>query len=437
MATPRWMKGNAVKVDVQDAGGCKRTLHIELSDEEVRAEMGRIVKEFRRKTQLPGFRKGKVPTTLVESQFGDYIERELLDRLIPKAYREALEQEKLEPIAQGEIRDFNYTKGQPLSFVADLEVRPAVALGDLGGVKVVKRVYEVENAEIDEMLGVLRTQQATFEVVSRASQPGDRVTVTLADLSENPEAEGEETGIELGSEGLLPEFDRALTGAEAGSTHEIEVTYPDDMPNESLRGQTRRFRASVKEIAEKKVPDLDDNLAKELGFDDLDELRSRIRLRLEGEEELRAQREAEDTLVRQLVERNPFDAPEVMVDNLLSQLIEDVEVPDERRDAFKEAQRPGAELTVKRMLLLDAAAREHEIGVTDEEVETAIRDSVEDDERQAARAVKEARDSGAFDRYRHRLRERKVFEFLMDAIEVEEVTAKRPTPPNVATAGKE
>lgn len=413
-----------MKVDIKEGDGWKRELHIELADEEVRQEMSRIVREFRRKASLPGFRKGKVPESVIESRFGDYLEEELVNQIIPKTYRAALEESGLDPIAPGSIRDFRYKKGEPLSFVADLEIRPTIEIASTDGIKLQKRVYDVSDEQITSTLEALREQSASYEPVQRPASNGDRITVELADVSTNPDAKAEQTEVILGSEGLLPEFQQALEGAEAGTFKDVTVTYPADMSNEALRGKTKAFRMRVAEIAEKILPQIDDNFAEGLGFENLEDLESRIQLRLEGEELLRAEREVEDRLIHALIERNPFEAPESMVDNLLNNLAQDLEVPDDRMEEFRRHQREGAVRAVKRMLILEAAAKSNDVRVTTDEVEAAIREGVEG-EREQAKAIKAAKEDGSFERHRNRMLERKIFDHLVEAAEIEEVKASR------------
>ena len=147
-----------MKVEVKEVGDWKRELHVELSDEEVRAEMQDVIREYRRKTQLPGFRKGKVPERMIEERFGEHLEEQLVNRLLPKAYKDALEESGLDPIRQGHIHDLRYVKGEPLTFVAHLEVRPEIEVGEIEGFELKKRIFNVTEAEIEHTLETIREQ---------------------------------------------------------------------------------------------------------------------------------------------------------------------------------------------------------------------------------------------------------------------------------------
>ncbi len=418
-----------MKVEVKETGEWKRELFVELTDEEVRAEMKRVVREFRKKTQLPGFRKGKVPETIIEQRFSQHLEKEMLNTVIPKAYKEAVAESELDPIAPGTIRDFDYKKGEPLSFYADLEIRPSLVLKDLDDIELQKRIFDVPEEEIQSTIDALLDQGATWETVERPSESGDRVKLELRDQTDGATDDApEETEVVVGADGMLPEFVEALTGAGAGDEKTVPVSYPDEMEQEELKGSSRTFAVKVLEVSEKKLPAFDDAFASELGYESTEALRAKIQARLEAEEVERADRELEGMLIEAIVQRHPFDAPDAMVENLLTNIARDYRVPDEQMEEFRESQHAAAVRYVKRALVLDAVIEAEELTASDEECEAELTKEVEDD-RQAAKRIAQARKSGELERIRHRLRERKALDFLLGKAEVEEVRGPRPALP--------
>lgn len=418
-----------MKVDVKETGQWKRELFVELTDEEVREEAKEVLRDFRKNAKMPGFRKGKVPQAIIEQRFGPSMEKELIERLVPKAYKNALQESELDPLAPGQVRDLEYKKGEPLTFYADLEVRPEITLEDIDEFEVTKRIFEVPEGEVEEAIDALREQQVTYEPVERPAEEGDQINLRLFDLSgDEDDPASDETEVILGAEGLLPEFRDALTGISKGETKDVEVAYPDDMEVEELRGSSRRFRVEALTISEKKLPEFDDTFAERLGYTSVDDIQQKIRERLEAEEENRAKRELEGTLIAQIAERNPFEAPEAMIGNVLEAYIRDMGVPEDQQDEFRQGQREGATHLVKRALILEAVAGQQEIVVSDEEIEQAIKDEIED-EKAATRRIREVKKSGDLERIRHRLRERKAMDFLLDKAEIEEVRGPRPEIP--------
>jgi len=415
-----------LKVELKETGTWKRALHIEIPADEVLEEMKQVVKEFRRKASLPGFRKGKVPESMLENRFGSHLEEELLERIIPKGYQAALEDVKLDPIAPPQIKDFSYKKGEPLTFVAHVEVRPVVELPSLDDIKLTKTIYEIEDGAIDQVIDQIRDANPDYVTVDREAILTDRLDVTLLDPSKGADGEPEALQIVLGSEGLIREFEDALVGARAGSAREVELTYPAEMEDKELAGQTKRFQIKVLEVGEKKLRTVDDEFVKTIGFENVEDLRSRIRIRLESEELVRSDRELENALIQRVIERGPFEAPDVMVQNLLDNLIRDLNVPDEKQEEFNERQRPAAVMAVQRMLIIDAVAKRENLAISEDEVAALIRESVEDESKRD-RAVAEAKKDGRFNRFRHEMEERKALDFLLEKAEVEEVKTSRPS----------
>jgi trigger factor len=425
-----------VKVDVQETGPWKRALHVMIPADEVQEAMREVVRDFRRKTELPGFRRGKVPEEILERRFGAYLEEQLVERIIPRAYENALKQSGLDPIAPASIKDLKYRKGEPLSFVAHLEVRPTLRVTYPENLKLLRRIFEVDESEVDQALDVLLDQEAEYRPVDRPAQHGDRVKLSLREIKDGSMAEPEETHAIVGSPNLLPEFHAAIDAATAGKIENVTISYPDDMESAELRGKTKTFRVEVVEVGEKSLPPADDKLAERLGFENLDALRVRIRLRLEAEEIARAERELEENLVTHLIDLNRFDPPETMVNNLLENLIRDIKIPEADQAAFRERQRPGGVRAVQRLVLLERIVEEQGLGVPDSDVEAAIRESL-DDEAERDRAVAEARKSHLFERYRHRMEERRALDFLTEKAEIEDVQLKRPAPEPRAPARSE
>jgi trigger factor len=418
-----------VKVDVKETGQWKREIFVQLSDEEVREEAKEVLREFRKNARMPGFRKGKVPEAIIEQRFGPSMQKELIERLVPKAYKNALAESELDPLAPGQVRDLEYTKGEPLTFYADLEIRPEIELTDADEFELTRRIFEVPEGELEEAIDALREQQVTYEPVERPAGVGDQINLRLYDITDaEDDPASDDTEVILGAEGLLPEFQEALTGITKGESREVAVSYPEEMDVEELRGSSRHFRVEALEISAKKLPEFDDMFAERLGYANIDEVRTKIRERLEAEEQSRAQRELEGTLIAQTAERNPFDAPEAMIKNVLDAYIRDMGVPDDQQEEFRQSQREGATHLVKRALILGAVARQHEIEVSDDEIEETVKNEIED-QKAAERRLRDARKSGEFERIRHRLRERKAMDFLLEKAEIEEVRGPRPEIP--------
>ncbi len=425
---------NAQTVDTTPT---RRTIAFELSPEEIGLELERVVADYSRRVQLPGFRKGKVPRTLLEARYGQSFEQETIERAIERACREAFATEGLAPLAPAEIEDLKFEPGGPLSFKAIVEVRPEVTAVDYKGLAVTRRTRPVADAEIEREVQGLVDATTTWLDVEREAQAGDRLVVDYVRLDakgqtlKNTRRRDYEIG--LGEGGLLPEFDQALTGSKAGESRTVNVAYAEDFGNADLAGKTVQFHVKVKKIREKKAVVPDDNWAREsLGVETLDELRARIRLNLEGEAMMQARRDVEDALVEKVLAANPVPVPERWAERRVGEEIAEIErrnggpVPVAELDAVKAQIRASLERQLRRELVLDAIARQETLAVTDPEVGEEIARLLE----AGGRIAQEFRALPAEHR-RQRVRDvherRKVFDFLLGAAQVTEESASNPS----------
>ena len=432
-----------LKVELKQLENWKRSLDVEVPVEDVQRHFDRLVQEHRRRMALPGFRKGKVPEHLVRQSLAGSIDEEFLNQVVPEAYEQALREAHVEPASQAQIENLQYRPGEPLRFTALFEVRPELEPRDYRGLKLLQEVAEVGDADVERVLADLRQQAAEFPVVEAEAGPESVVVVDYQahDESGQPLPDGRRHGyaLELGAAGLLPEFRDGLLGARAGQGRTLLVSYPADFRNPKLAGKKVRYDMTVKEVREKKLPELDDNLARErFGYRDVEDLRSHIRLRLEGEERLAARERLESAVVDEVLRRNDFSPPESMVESLLERLVErakerDAGVPEEELARLRRDYHPAAERSVKRQLLWEAIARAEQLKLSTEEVDAEVRRMVEAGAAGAGRGQRgpdEAtlRQPRNLERIQDALLDRKVFEFLIQASEVETRPRPRPEP---------
>lgn len=412
-----------MRVDVRDSGTAawEKVLTIEVPPEELDEDYDAILEDYRRRAVLPGFRKGHVPRNVLELQFGHSLEHEVLERAVKRSYERAMKEQDFHPVSYPSIDKIRFDKGQPLSFEAKVEVRPSVTPKDYFGLEIETKETAVADEEVDRALEELRQRAADWEPVEREAAPGDAVVVDYRRLNAKGKpihrSEQKDALVELDAQGLLPEFRQNLLGKKAGDHVTFEVTYPEDFANEDLRGRKVTFALDMKGVRERRVRPLDDAFAAEtIGVKDLAELRARVRLNLEGEARLRAQREQEEAIVDQILARNPFDLPESMVREYLEELIQrlkegrDWSPEDEER--FRTEYRPMAERRIKRDLLLDAILRAESISVTAEEVDDLLRGGR--DQEAGPEAERMARNPAQRERAASHLLERKLFALLRE-----------------------
>jgi trigger factor len=376
-----------LRVDVRDSGVWQKTLTIEVPAEELDADFEAVIEDYRRKATIPGFRKGKVPRNVLELQFGHSLEHDVLERAVKRSYESAVRESRLEPITYPAIEKISFDRGKPLTYEAKVDVRPDVTPKNYEGLEMPTRDSEVPDEAIDKALEELRERAADWVDVDRPATEADALLVDYARLNAKGKpvrrSEQKDAQLELGAAGLLPEFREHLVGKKAGDHVSFDVQYPQEFGNEELRGRTVTFAVQVKGVRERRARDLNDQLAVDVaGMRDLAELRARIRLNMEGEARLALQREQDEALVEQLVEKNPFELPESMVGEYLDDLLQRLnregrKLTEEEAARFRAEYRPLAEKRLKRDLLLDALVRIEGVQVSEEEIDQALRGAAE------------------------------------------------------------
>jgi trigger factor len=414
-----------MKVAVEEIEGCKRRLAVEAPAEVVQQAWERAYGRVQKRASLPGFRRGHVPRSLVKLHFADDVRREVAESLIPDVYRRALDEARIDPVDEPDLRDLRLEEGVPLSFVAVVEVKPAIALGDYRGLEVRHAPAPVTDADVEEALGHMREQHAEYRTVERPAATGDLVVVDYTLTPEGHDA-SQATGYRfvVGSGSVLPEIDEAVVGTKAGEEREIGVRFAEDHRVESLRGRGGTARFTVTEVKEKVLPVLDDDFAKSLGeFDTLDALRAEVRRQLEARREADERRDLEDKLVDALLAGHEFAVPEAMVTRQSAHLVEHARErlrrqgvdPDRVLDYPKMLAevRPGAERAVRRALLLEAIADAEQVAPGEAEIDAEIERLARASQRPAPAVRRMMEKSGDLDGLRLGLRERMTVDLLV------------------------
>jgi len=426
-----------LNVEYQEESPTQRVFAIELSAEEVGRELERVVAEYTSRVQLPGFRRGKVPRTLLEARYGASFEQETVERAIERACREAFTDKGVLPLAPADVEDLKFQPGGPLSFKARVEVRPEVTAKDYKDLAVTRRTRAVADDEVEREVDQLVEATAQWSDVEREARPGDLLVVDYVRLDARGQSlkntRRRDYEIRLGGQGLLPEFEEALAGSRVGESRTVNVAYGEDFGNPELAGKTVQFHVRIKKIREKNERTRDDNWARETaGVGSLDELRARIRLNLEGEAMVEARRAVEEALVEQVLAKNPVTMPERWVERRVAEEIAEIErrngapVPEAEAAGVREQIKAALGRQLSRELVLDAIARQETLEVSDPEVGEEISRLLE----AGGRIAQEFRALPAEQR-RQRVRDvlerRKVFDFLLEHAQVSEESASNPS----------
>jgi trigger factor len=437
-----------VRTSVTELPESRVRVEAEVPAEEVERRIAEAARQLGRQMRVPGFRKGKVPPPVVIRRLGRAaVLDEALRRALGSWYADAIEESGIAPVGEPEL-DMGEPpqEGQPLSFSIEIGVRPTAELGPYKGLEVGRREARVEEADIDKELEALRERVATLETVDRPAANGDHVVIDYVGSVGGEPFEGG-TGrdqlLELGSGRLIPGFEEQLTGASAGDTRTVEVTFPEDYPNQALAGQQAEFEVTVTEVKAKRLPELDEDFAAEAGgFDTLAELREDIAGRLASAEERAIEREFEEAVLDAAVAEATVDVPEKLVHARAHELLEETLGALGRQGISKEAYlqvvgkdeetlaheaEPEAERALKREAVLAAVVEAEGIVPTDDEVREALAPSAERSGVSVDEVWKRLGQTDRLERVREDVASRQALELLVreaKAIDVEQAKAR-------------
>jgi trigger factor len=400
---------------------------------EVEKRVHHAARELGRSMRVPGFRAGKVPPPVIIKRVG---RETVLDEAVRDSigiwYSAAIDAAKIVPVGEPDLDISDRPReGEPLRFSIEIGVRPKATLGEYKGLEVGRREPEAGDEAIDAEIAQLRDRTAKLETVERAAADGDFVVMDyLGTLDGEPFAggEGRDQMIELGSGRLVPGFEEQLSGAQAGEERTVSITFPDDYGAEDLKGREAQFAVTVKEIKEKQLPPLDDDLAVEAGFDTLDELRADIRERLAEQQKSQIEAEFREAALDSVVAGASVDVPDALVEarsqELWDQMAHSLSHQGISKDAYlrisgrTEEQivaegREDARRSLEREAVLAAIVEAEGIEPSEEEVLEAVERVT--GRRPNAKALNRLRDSGRLDGVKSDLAQRQALDLVAES----------------------
>jgi trigger factor len=426
---------------------CVREISVEVPVEIVNGETETLVRKYTRLAKVPGFRKGKVPPSIVRQRFAEDLKSEVVESLVPKYFGQETEKQGLKPISQPRVSELHVHEGEPLRFKATFEVLPEIEVSGYDDIRPERKDATVTDDEVESALKNIQEQHATYNVVTeeRPLADGDFAQAAFEGVPKTEAApapaEGEaaseeakeapkpvkvdEVLVEIGGSNTVKEFSDNLRGLKVGEQKTFDVSYPEDFQDERLAGKTMTYTVTVNGIKTKSLPELNDAFAKEVGdFETIDAVKQRMREGMEHEKKHAAEHEAKDKIVEELLKRTDFPVPEVLVDHQIDLRLERglraLAAQGMRAEALKrmdlnrlrEGQREQATKEVKAALVLDKIAELEKIEVSDEDVDKEI----EAISAQAGQPKEDVRarltQDGAVNRIRERIRNEKALDFL-------------------------
>ena len=413
-------------VEIVEVSSCKRNLAVEVPPQEVDQEVENLAREYARSAKVPGFRPGKVPLNIIRQRYGSDLLKDATQSLIERCWKDALSEHDLHPLAQPVVKEIENKPGSPLKFTVSFEILPKLEVKDYKGVQVTLPSSEVAEENVNQALESLREQHAQFVPMDGEARDGLYVTVTVDGQFEEAGSKPlheEDVTLIVGHPQTNTEFSKNLQGARVGDTRTFEVSYPADYHRKQFAGKKVLYSLIVKDIKEKQLAELNDEFAKDIGSDNLDALRTKLRNELVTQAKQNAEKKAREALLDTIVQRQTVEVPECMVENELEaharrlagnlayQGIDINQTSIDWKKIFDE-QRPRAEQSVRRSIFLDAIARQESIEVTREEVDAELQTLAQGTSKSAAALRAQLEKEERIHSLEEHLRQNKALDFI-------------------------
>ncbi len=398
----------------EDTGS--KALSVTVPQDRVKQAETRAVKNLSRQARLPGFRKGKVPPAVVRQRYGDAIRQTVLEEVVRESWEQAVDSEELTDVLDRSVRNLKFEDDGPIEFEFLVAVKPKLNLERTGGFSLTRSEQSVTQEQIDEQLHRVQEQKATWIPVEGAKpSPGEMVRVEVAQIEGEGAGEAKPYSLVLGEGKAIPALEEKIMELLPGETVEAEVSFPDDHPDESKRGQSRQLRIALHEVKRQELPPLDDALAREMGdFEDLAALTAAIRTDLEDSARRDADSKVREQLVRELVSANGVEAPEAMISRAVAAFAQAYGVQQEQMEKFYQEFRPIAESQVKRDLVLDAVAEAENLRATEKDIDARIAEIAEARNATVQEVYTTLQKSQRLAEIERALTEEKVFDHLLE-----------------------
>jgi len=314
-----------MQVSVESTSALERRMTIGVPVERIETEVNKRLQQTASRAKIPGFRPGKVPMSVIRQRYEEAARQEALGDLIQSTFYEAVVAEKLNPAGAPSVEPKVFEKGKDLEYVATFEVFPEFEVAGFEAIEIERLQAEVADANVDNMLEILRKQNTRFENVERAAESGDQLTIDFVGKIDGETFAGgsaKGTQLVLGSGRMIPGFEDALVGAKAGEERVINPTFPEDYQNLDLAGKTAEFTVTVNAVAAPQLPELNDEFFAQFGVQEggVEGFRAEVKKNMERELRQAIKTKVKNQVMEGLVAGNPIEVPKALIDNEVNRL---------------------------------------------------------------------------------------------------------------------
>ncbi len=412
--------------EIVEISSCKKSLVVEVPSAEIDQEVDKMARQYARTARVPGFRPGKVPLSIIKQRYQSEMRKDVIHDVIQRSWKEAVEKHDLRALEEPAVQEVKDDPATSLKFTLVFEILPAIEIADYKGVSASLAPIPVEDTDVDKTLEELREHNAQFiPVDSDTIKDGHYVTMTVDGTFEDatkPLHEEDATCI-VGHPSTNAEFSTNLRGKKPGETCNFDMTYPADYHRKRFSGKTIHYSVAIRDVKEKVLPELNDEFAKDLGAENLEALKMRIKDDLITKARENAEKKAKESVLDEIVRRHSFEIPDCLVQdeleahgrrlasNLAHQGIDVNKTSINWKKIFEE-ERPHAEQAVRRSIVLDYIARREGIDVTDEEIDAGLQPLAEGTNRTVAALRSQLEKDKRIQGFRENLRQNKALDFI-------------------------
>jgi trigger factor len=429
-----------MQVTVEDLSSVKKMLHIEIPQDEVVRELDTAYQQLKMKAKIKGFRPGKAPRSVLERLFKKDVHADVSSRLIRESFLDAIKKTDLKIVGNPQVDPPELNEKEPYTFDATVEVNPEIEDIDFKEIKLKQTNYQVSDEEVEIQVKTLQKNLAQIEPIKgeRPLKADDYALIDYEGFQEGrPFTETQKTEnftLKIGSGQISKDFDDALIGMMPGENKEIKVKFPEDYPNPKLANLEIDFQATLHEIKQEVLPEIDDEMAKKLGdYQSLDELKSTITDNLKQGYTKRVEQELNEQIFKTLLAKYEFEVPQAMIEYELEAIIDETERSFAYRnmtleqmglskESLSEKYRDTAESQVKRHLILNKIIEQENLILSDEELESGLKE-LSQNMNQPLEEIKQyyQQNKDKLEYFRHTLLEKRAIKLIMESSKIEEV----------------
>ena len=444
-----------MEIEIEDVDSCNKKIKFVVPHQDYKKEVDKYYQKLGRQVKVPGFRKGKVPASILEKQFGPDVKKEVLSNLISDRLNQAITQKELRAIGQPHLLEVNAEEGTDISVSASLEVLPSVDIQDYSGMEMEMKVPRITDEEVDQTIETFRQRKAkTIEITDRPVEENDLIKVDFTSKMGDQPFEGgtaQDQAIRVGSGQLIEGLDKGMVGMTIGETREIQVKVPEDYQGKEIAGKDVDFNVTLKGIQVQELPELNDDFARELDtekkYESLEDMKAKVRVELESYERDEAKKSAKKILADKLAEQNPVELPEGLIKEQVKFMSEQAnkkqgkeaahdhghdhnhdhdheeEVSPELIEKYKEP----AVKALREELILDQLSRDLELEVTSEELDQELQNMAQllGGGGNLQQMKKEWEKNGVLARLHSRMKRDKTLNSALEKVKLKEVMVDR------------